>query len=85
MSKKPLKTFKISKDNASLYILFVVAGLTFAALISLSIDGQIRLNKDRKLNDPQLNETIDKRLRNEISGVEYQYIREQVLRNQKSR
>ncbi len=82
MSKK---TFKTSKDNTGLIVLFVVAGLTFAALIGLSIDGQIRLNKDRKLNDPQLNEAIDKRLRNEISGAEYQYVREQALRNQKSR
>ena len=85
MSKKPLKTFKISKDNASLYILFIVAGLTFATLLGISVADGIQINKDRKLNDPQLNEAIDKRMRQEISAFEYKNIRDQVLRNQKTR
>lgn len=84
--KRNFKKLNNSKNhNSGLIFFFVVAGLAFSMLISISVADAVQLKKDKELNDPELNMAIEKRIRREISAFEYQNVRERALKRQKNR
>ena len=91
MNKKPFKKLKVSKDDASLVAMFAVFSCFVGAILFYEIKSGIQMEKDKKLNNPELNAAIDKVKKTvgkyeHIDAVdEYNKIRREVSGNRKKR
>ena len=89
MNKKTFKKLKISKDDASLVAMFAVFGLFIGSILFFGIKSDIQMEKDKKLNNPELNAAIDKvektvgKYEHRDAVDEYYKIRGEVLGNRK--
>ena len=83
MSKTQSKKSRFSGDDWAMLVLLGIVIASCSSVVGVVISDSVRLEHDKKINNPDLTDARNKRVRREISILEYNRIRKEILKNTK--